>query len=239
MLLSSGTALTSRPVVPGAPPAAPGAERQYLYGVQGLRTVAALLVAVYHIWFHRVSGGVDVFFVVAGYFAAGSLLRIVAQPGWRRRLADLGQYWLRTVRRVVPSAVVVILGTVGASLVFLPRSQWRAAGQQGLASLAMRENWHLIEVGSDYLQQGVAVSPFQQFWALSIQVQSYLVFPVLMVAAVALARAARLPPRPVLVGVLGGVFAGSLVFSVWANWRSNSSCSSFRLEGVSMVTWTS
>ena len=215
MLLSSGTALTSRPVVPGAPPAAPGAERQYLYGVQGLRTVAALLVAVYHIWFHRVSGGVDVFFVVAGYFAAGSLLRIVAQPGWRRRLADLGQYWLRTVRRVVPSAVVVILGTVGASLVFLPRSQWRAAGQQGLASLAMRENWHLIEVGSDYLQQGVAVSPFQQFWALSIQVQSYLVFPVLMVAAVALARAARLPPRPVLVGVLGGVFAGSLAFSVW------------------------
>lgn len=34
--------------------------------IEGLRIVAALLVAVYHIWMQRVSGGVDVFFVVSG-----------------------------------------------------------------------------------------------------------------------------------------------------------------------------
>ncbi|NLH69223.1 MAG: acyltransferase [Brooklawnia sp.] len=192
-----------------------GAGRQYLYGVQGLRTVAAFLVAVYHIWFHRVSGGVDIFFVVAGFFATGSVLRIMGRPGWRTRLADLGQYWLRTLRRVVPSAVVVIAGTVVASVVFLPRSQWLSAGQHGLASLTMRENWHLIEVGSDYLQQGVAVSPFQQFWALSIQVQLYAIFPVILAAGVALAEAVKLRPRPVLAVILTGTFAASLAFSVW------------------------
>ena len=32
--------------------------------VQGLRTLALALVAIYHIWFGKVSGGVDVFLVV-------------------------------------------------------------------------------------------------------------------------------------------------------------------------------
>ena len=35
--------------------------------LQGLRAVAVTLVVVYHVWFGRVSGGVDVFFVVSGF----------------------------------------------------------------------------------------------------------------------------------------------------------------------------
>ncbi len=71
MTTPSARAMTegTRPHAAAAPSRANG---QYLYGVQGLRTFAALMAAVHHIWFHRVSGGVDVFFVVAGYFAAGS-----------------------------------------------------------------------------------------------------------------------------------------------------------------------
>ena len=53
MLLSSGTALTSRPVVGRA---ASRAGRRAAVPVRGAGAacVAALLVAVYHIWFHRV-----------------------------------------------------------------------------------------------------------------------------------------------------------------------------------------
>ena len=34
--------------------------RRFRLEIEGLRAVAALLVAVYHVWFGRVSGGVDV-----------------------------------------------------------------------------------------------------------------------------------------------------------------------------------
>ena len=37
------------------------AREQYRPEIQGLRAVAALPVAAYHIWLGRVSGGVDVF----------------------------------------------------------------------------------------------------------------------------------------------------------------------------------
>lgn len=187
----------------------------YLHGVQGLRTVAALMVAVYHIWFQRVSGGVDVFFVVAGYFAAGSMLKVVSLPSQRDRLRAVGQYWMRTLRRVVPSAVVVVVGTVLAGLLFLPRSQWQAAIQHGWASLTFRENWNLIQAGHDYLQQDLDVSAFQQFWALGIQVQAYFLFPVFALLAGVVARFVRGTLRRVLFLAVVSAAMLSFAFSVW------------------------
>lgn len=42
-------------------------ERKFRPEIEGLRVIAALLVAVYHIWIGKVSGGVDVFFVISGF----------------------------------------------------------------------------------------------------------------------------------------------------------------------------
>lgn len=189
--------------------------KTYLHGVQGLRTVAALMVAVYHIWFHRVSGGVDVFFVVAGYFAAGSMLKAVSHRRVTERIKAVWQYWLRTVRRVVPSAVVVVLGTVAGGLLFLPRSQWEAAIQHGWASLTFRENWYLIEAGHDYLQQDLAASAFQQFWALAIQVQAYFLFPLVALLVGAVVARTRGSLRRLLFSTAAVLFAASLAFSIW------------------------
>lgn len=57
--------------------------------IEGLRTLAALLVAVYHIWVGKVSGGVDVFFVVTGFFITLTVLKHV-DAGRIRPLAYFG-----------------------------------------------------------------------------------------------------------------------------------------------------
>ena len=54
-------ALGDPPEPTPAPPAPPVAYRRDL---DGLRGVAIALVAIFHVWFGRVSGGVDVFLVL-------------------------------------------------------------------------------------------------------------------------------------------------------------------------------
>lgn len=184
-----------------------------LNGVQGLRTVAALLVAAYHIWFHRVSGGVDVFFVVAGFFAARSIRRMVDSDSLVNALRQIGDYWARTARRVVPSATLVILATTVVAVLRMPVTMWDANTGHAFASLFFYENWHLISTGSDYNQQATA-SPFQQFWALSIQVQSYLVVPLLVLLAIVLSRLIRARARVVTMCVLALGFVASFAYSV-------------------------
>src|SRR5258707_326415 len=82
-----------------APSRGPGA---YRHDLDGLRGIAIALVVAFHIWFGRVSGGVDVFLVLSGFFFGGMLLR----------RADHGPVGVpatirRTLRRLLPAMVVV------------------------------------------------------------------------------------------------------------------------------------
>jgi peptidoglycan/LPS O-acetylase OafA/YrhL len=78
------TDLKSSDVAPAAAPRTPtpsatprpgiSVSKQFRPEIEGVRFVAALLVACYHIWSGRVSGGVDVFFVMSGFLITTTLL---------------------------------------------------------------------------------------------------------------------------------------------------------------------
>src|SRR5260370_32149135 len=73
----------------------------YRHDLDGLRGIAIALVAVFHVWFGRVSGGVDVFLALSGFFFGGRLLRTALTPG-----ASMGPFpeIPRLVCRLLPAA---------------------------------------------------------------------------------------------------------------------------------------
>src|SRR6201998_4279767 len=81
----------------------------YRHDLDGLRGVAIALVAIFHVWFGRVSGGVDVFLVLSGFFFGGSLLRAALHSGGGRAgsLSPVPEV-IRLVRRLLPALVVVL-----------------------------------------------------------------------------------------------------------------------------------
>jgi len=183
----------------------------YRLDIQGLRAVAALLVATYHIWLGRVSGGVDVFFVVSAYLITTMLLKQHDQGGITVR-----GFWGGLARRLLPMSMLVMLAVVVASIFWLPRPLWDETIQQALASVLYLENWQLAFDAVDYLAQGQAASPVQHYWALSIQGQFYLIWPFVMMGGFALATRLRGQERTVLLGVFASLFLCSLAFSIVA-----------------------
>src|SRR3954462_13596237 len=159
-----------------AGPRASAADRKsgfYRHDLDGLRGVAIALVAVFHVWFGRVSGGVDVFLALSGFFFGGRLLRTALTPG--------ASLWpdpevTRLVRRLLPALVVVLAASALLTILIQPETRWETFADQSLASLAYFQNWELANTASDYLRAGESVSPLQHIWSMSVQGQFYLTF---------------------------------------------------------------
>jgi peptidoglycan/LPS O-acetylase OafA/YrhL len=179
--------------------------------IEGLRAVAAILVAVFHIWLGRVSGGVDVFFVVSGFLITTVLLGHID----RFQKVDFALFWGRLIKRLIPVGYVVLCAVIVAAIFLMPKSHWKDTIEQVAASAVYVENWALAYRSVDYLARHSAVSPVQHFWALSVQGQFYIVWPALFAAVALAARRAQVAFRSLLSGVLVVIFAASLAFSVY------------------------
>jgi len=179
--------------------------------IEGLRAIAAILVAIFHIWLGRVSGGVDVFFVVSSFLITTGLLGHIDR--WQR--VDFALFWGRLIKRLVPVAYLVLIAVIVLAIALMPKSRWKDTIEQVAASAVYLENWALAIRAVDYLAQHEAVSPVQHFWALSVQGQFYVIWPMLVAAAALVARRAGIAFRTVLSGSLGVIFALSLAFSVY------------------------
>jgi peptidoglycan/LPS O-acetylase OafA/YrhL len=178
--------------------------------IQGLRAVAVGAVLLYHLWPHRLTGGyvgVDVFFVISGFLITSHLLR---KP--IRDVRGLLDFWARRVRRLIPAASVVLLSTLVASLVWLPGTVMAQVARETTAAALYVENWLLARSSTDYLAADQLHSPVQHYWSLSVEEQFYLVWPVLVGAAVW--AAARWRRRGIPLLVIGAVVVGSLAWSV-------------------------
>ncbi|MFC8526183.1 acyltransferase family protein [Nocardia sp. NPDC057227] len=167
------------PAIAGAAPAA-ARKAGYREDLDGLRGVAIALVVVFHVWFGRVSGGVDVFLVLSGFFFTGLLLRRAERP----EPLGAGAILRRTAWRLLPALVVVLAAVVVATVAMRPYTQWSTLAAQTLASLFYYQNWQLAWSWSDYLAADPSVSPLQHLWSMAVQGQFYLA-ALLVVAAVA------------------------------------------------------
>ncbi|MBR8743391.1 acyltransferase family protein [Nocardiopsis sp. MG754419] len=178
--------------------------------IDGLRAVAVLLVAVYHVWFGRVSGGVDVFLLLTGFLITGSLVRAADRDRIR-----YGAFLARLAARLVPTAALVIAVTLVGARLLLPETRWRDTVAEAWAAALYHLNLYLAGNAVDYLARDDAPGPFQHFWSLSIQGQFYLLWPVVIGLACWWAGRRGVAPRRVLVAVLGAVFTVSLAYSVY------------------------
>lgn len=206
---------------PGPPPRGATAKRparaseSYRHDLDGLRGVAILLVAVFHVWFGRVSGGVDVFLALSGFFFGGRLLRTAMTPG--ASLWPMTEV-TRLVRRLLPALVVVLAAAAVLTILIQPETRWETFADQSLASLGYYQNWELANTASDYLRAGEAVSPLQHIWSMSVQGQFYIAFLALIFGcALLFRRIFGRHMRIAFIALLSALTIASFVYAIFAH----------------------
>ncbi len=181
--------------------------------IQGLRGLAVAFVVIFHLWPAALPGGyvgVDIFFVISGFLITGLLARMALSEG---RISLVG-FYTRRVRRLLPAAIVTLMATLAGTLLFVSDAWWDETARQVMASALYVQNWRLADQAVDYLGAQDAPSPVQHFWSLSIEEQFYIVWPLLMMAALWWARRRGHAPIQMLIIVLCLILAASLAASI-------------------------
>jgi len=174
------------------------------------------IVVIYHFWPGIIRGGyvgVDVFFVVSGFLITAHLVRELDTTGGIRVV----QFWARRARRLLPASLVVLAFTAVAVLLVVPRNLWQQFFSEIAASSLYVQNWLLATNSVDYLAADNLPSPAQHFWSLSVEEQFYLVWPVLLMLAILIARRRpSLSQRSVILAAVGALSIASLAYGIFA-----------------------
>jgi peptidoglycan/LPS O-acetylase OafA/YrhL len=203
------TAATARePTARTAAPASPHADRRG--DIEGLRAIAVLLVVLFHGSIGGFNGGfvgVDVFFVISGFLITRLLLR-------ERRVSgtiSLSAFYSRRARRLLPAAILVLLVTLGASILVLPPLLVPGVATDTAAASLYVSNMGFALQATDYFAAGQAPSPILHYWSLGVEEQFYLFWPVIVLLV---ARGASRPGRRVGIALVA-IAGASFVFALW------------------------
>lgn len=151
-------------------------------GLDGLRAIAVAAVLVYHAEPGLLPGGflgVDLFFVLSGFLITSLLLHAAADSG----RVDLRVFWARRVRRLAPALVLVLAGTVAATIALAP-GELGALRRDVVAALAGLTNWELLAGGESYFEAARRPSLLRHLWSLAVEAQFYLLWPVVLAIAI-------------------------------------------------------
>jgi peptidoglycan/LPS O-acetylase OafA/YrhL len=158
-------------------------------GLDGLRALAIAGVFLYHANVGWATGGflgVDLFFVLSGYLITSLLLSERARTG----RIDLGAFWARRARRLLPAMLVVVVFALVATATFA-RDDFARTRADALSALVYLTNWRQIIASHSYFNQFGRPSLLQHFWSLAVEEQFYLFWPLMLIAGLRWLRRGR------------------------------------------------
>lgn len=168
--------------------------------IQGLRAVAVLLVVFYHAGFEFLSGGyigVDVFFVISGYLITGLLLRELT----RSNGINIADFYARRIRRLLPTATVVLISTVGVAWTVYAPLELKQFLSSAFATAVYLSNIWFAHLSTDYLAEDTDANPLLHTWSLSAEEQFYLFWPFLIIF-LARKKSPAILRKHLLIGIL-------------------------------------
>jgi peptidoglycan/LPS O-acetylase OafA/YrhL len=174
--------------------------------MRALAVVAVMIFHANHAWLPAGFLGVEVFFVISGYLITLLLIGEHERTG----LVNLGAFWARRARRLLPALTLTLMGVMAYCALFMRDALGKLRGDV-VAAVFYVSNWYQIWTGQGYSAL-VDFVPLRHLWSLAVEEQFYLFWPLIMILI--LRRGREHLPRvgvwligiSVLIGLAVGVF---------------------------------
>ena len=179
-------------------------------GLDGLRGIAILGVIGYHLAPGLFPGGflgVNLFFILSGY-----LMAVTSRRAQARHSFHALAFYRRRARRIYPALVLCVCAALCAARLLTPDV---LAGIRGevISIFTGVNNWWQIAQNASYFTKITGTSPFTHLWSLAIEMQFYLVWPLLFWLYTALER------RPGVGAVVWALLIAVSVLALFLNIR--------------------
>ena len=152
--------------------------KQYVTGIDGVRTVAVLGVIICHLLPTTLPGGylgVPLFLLISGYFVTLQLVRQMDQTGG----IQLTKFYLKRLRRLYP-VLIVMLTVTTAYITLFARDLLHNIKSTIATNLLWVYNWWEIGHGQSYFDRFNGESPFTHLWTLGVEAQFYFLWPLIL-----------------------------------------------------------
>ena len=146
-------------------------KKERITSIDILRALALFMICFYH-WFSYMGTyiGVVIFFALSGYLVTSGLLQ---------KDFSVWKFIKRRMEKIYPSLIVVI--TVSSLIVFFINGglEWKYK-MSAFASIAGLNNIYQIVSKMSYFDNFGMIMPLTHVWALSFQLQMYILFPFIL-----------------------------------------------------------
>jgi peptidoglycan/LPS O-acetylase OafA/YrhL len=158
-------------------------------GLDGVRALAVLAVLAFHEGLRWIPGGflgVDIFFVLSGYLITDLLVARFRNEG----KIGLGGFYQRRARRLLPALALMLVIVTAAVTVFEP-DQRPSLRPALLGAVTYTSNWWQALAHQSYFSLYGPPPVFEHLWSLAVEEQFYLLWPLLLMAILLVARQRR------------------------------------------------
>lgn len=150
----------------------------YRSDIDGLRTIAVLLVILNHAGFTAISGGfigVDVFFVISGF-----LITSIIAPKIKDKTFSIGWFLSRRIKRLMPVLFFIIIASILLfSFVMLPQDLVKFY-RSIVWVILYGANFFFWREHGGYFDGNSSEVPLLHTWSLAVEEQYYLVWPIML-----------------------------------------------------------